>query len=574
MKLNNPQLVADLPKEFLYFMEHLQTLRYADRPNYTYLHELLSDLYHKLGGDENTPFDWERERIAGPKRPKPVPNLVDICFLKVASNINRYTKIELEPSLQKRLVEFLLRVNDRVWDLQKMNMFLNDSLEEINLENCQISPEDFEYILTTCKNLKSLNAGCISEITLKNIVSNRHGVLEKLTFTDKISVTKPSKFLAEHCTSLTSLTIKNNDKVLDKTVETILKGCPNLRDLSLVECRKFKGTAFKSYYSSKKRVHNLKRLDISSCILSKRGLKCIAKLCEELEELVAAPIVTSIKISSNEFTELLQNCSNLKLLELASFQIPEMDNVLGEIARNCTQLTSLFVEGLSMTDFGLQHVVANCSQLKTLRFRYGDGVTDASLTQIARCCTLDSLTLDFWNKFNRLSVSDHGIKTLLQSCGNLKELSMCSCLILTGACFPETVYFPNLKLLNLSDCIQLNDFAIRRITESCPNLRSLYLCNLNNLSATALDSIAQGCPQLEELNLTQCTCFSDESMRDLLAQMPMLFMRVTRYSDPDLNGVTKEVHHSNVNAIFQEFPNYYRERAFDRTRRRMYGMGP
>jgi hypothetical protein len=249
-----------------------------------------------------------------------------------------------------------------------------------------------------------------------------------------------------------------------------------------------------------------------------------------------------------------------------------MDTILIELSRVCTSLTTLLLDGLGMTDYGLNNVVNQCHRLQTLRFRYGDGVSDASLNQIARSCTLSSLTLDFWNKFNRLSVSDQGIKTLLQSCNNLKELSLCSCLILTGACFPETVYFPNLELLNLSECFQLNDFAIRRITESCPNLTSLSLNNLNNLSTASLEAIALGCPLLEELFLQQSACFADDAMEELLQGMPKLFLHVTRFVDPDLRGENIEVHCTNVKQMFAEFPNTYRERAFDRTRRRMYGM--
>jgi tau tubulin kinase len=56
---NNAELVGDLPSEFLLFMEHLQTLRYMDKPDYNYLYGLLQDLCRRMGIDDNTPFDWE-----------------------------------------------------------------------------------------------------------------------------------------------------------------------------------------------------------------------------------------------------------------------------------------------------------------------------------------------------------------------------------------------------------------------------------------------------------------------------------------------------------------------------------
>lgn len=62
INMNTPELCADLPKEFLQFMDHLQALDYADRPDYDYLVQLLRHRLKLIGCDDNTPFDWE----AGP----------------------------------------------------------------------------------------------------------------------------------------------------------------------------------------------------------------------------------------------------------------------------------------------------------------------------------------------------------------------------------------------------------------------------------------------------------------------------------------------------------------------------
>lgn len=59
VKYNTPDLVKDLPPQFLAFMKHLKSLNYADRPDYNHLYNLLLDLYHSVGCDDHTPFDWE-----------------------------------------------------------------------------------------------------------------------------------------------------------------------------------------------------------------------------------------------------------------------------------------------------------------------------------------------------------------------------------------------------------------------------------------------------------------------------------------------------------------------------------
>lgn len=64
IELNKAELVLDLPSEFLAFMQHLQSLQYEDRPDYTYLRGLLLTAYENAGGDEFTPFDWELPHIS------------------------------------------------------------------------------------------------------------------------------------------------------------------------------------------------------------------------------------------------------------------------------------------------------------------------------------------------------------------------------------------------------------------------------------------------------------------------------------------------------------------------------
>ena len=113
MRCNTPELVADLPPEFLAFMEHLQGLKYEDRPNYSYLTSLFENVYRRLGGDENTPFDWERVPERSKVKPRPIPSLVDLSFLKVAVHYQKYPKVESLPfALKSRLLSFLIRINN------------------------------------------------------------------------------------------------------------------------------------------------------------------------------------------------------------------------------------------------------------------------------------------------------------------------------------------------------------------------------------------------------------------------------------------------------------------------------
>jgi hypothetical protein len=130
----------------------------------------------------------------------------------------------------------------------------------------------------------------------------------------------------------------------------------------------------------------LHALDLSYCDLSKRGLKALIKvllltkkfsviqlllvqLSPNLQALHFSPLHTSFKITSTDFITLIQGCTNLVSLNLSTSQF-EMDTILLEISKNCPKLNTLLLDGVGMTDYGLQNVTQRCSELQSLRFRY------------------------------------------------------------------------------------------------------------------------------------------------------------------------------------------------------------
>ena len=67
-----------------------------------------------IGGDEATPFDWERIPSRNKQRPQPLPSLVDLSFLKVVTNLDRYDKLPLPHQLKSRVLDFLIRIHGGV----------------------------------------------------------------------------------------------------------------------------------------------------------------------------------------------------------------------------------------------------------------------------------------------------------------------------------------------------------------------------------------------------------------------------------------------------------------------------
>ena len=64
IKLSTPveQLCYTLPPEFRTFLTYCQSLQFTDRPNYTYLRQLIKDLYRKQRFSVDYEFDWNAKR--------------------------------------------------------------------------------------------------------------------------------------------------------------------------------------------------------------------------------------------------------------------------------------------------------------------------------------------------------------------------------------------------------------------------------------------------------------------------------------------------------------------------------
>ena len=68
LEYRDERLVQELPAEFLRILEHIQSLKWADRPNYRLIHHLLNTMYIREGGQANTPYDWEIPRAVSQAR--------------------------------------------------------------------------------------------------------------------------------------------------------------------------------------------------------------------------------------------------------------------------------------------------------------------------------------------------------------------------------------------------------------------------------------------------------------------------------------------------------------------------
>jgi hypothetical protein len=97
IRCNTPELVADLPKEFLLLWEHLQTLRYEDAPDYDMLSAAFTACLTSAGGSLDAPvFDWDAAGAGGAAlRPRVLPTLRDLATRAAAASLQKLVRIPI-----------------------------------------------------------------------------------------------------------------------------------------------------------------------------------------------------------------------------------------------------------------------------------------------------------------------------------------------------------------------------------------------------------------------------------------------------------------------------------------------
>ncbi|CAB4383803.1 unnamed protein product [Rhizophagus irregularis] len=138
-------------------------------------------------------------------------------------------------------------------------------------------------------------------------------------------------------------------------------------------------------------------------------------------------------------------------------------------------------------------ITISCPSLRCIRLSSCDGVTDDSLELIAKTYP-HLLSLDLGG--DSCSISDAGIKSLTQSCTELKAI-------------------------DLDNCEYITDKSIEYIANSCPNLKKLGLICCNTITENAIVALLRCCTQIETLLIPECNV-SDKTMSVITESCPQL----------------------------------------------------
>ncbi|GFQ06711.1 F-box/LRR-repeat protein 10 [Phtheirospermum japonicum] len=209
------------------------------------------------------------------------------------------------------------------------------------------------------------------------------------------------------------------------------------------------------------------------------------------------------------------------------------------MADKCSDMESICLGGFcQVTDTGYKTILHSCSKLYKLRVFHGTHLTDLVFHDIvATSLSLTHVSLRWCNLLTKLAVarlaSNQDLRTLdLRDCRNLgdealrainmlpklKKLLMDGCDISdVGLSYLSKGSMRSLVSLSVRGCKRLTDRCISSLFEnnSNPELRELDLSNLPNLSDAGVLLLAKSRVPIFELRMRQCPLIGDTSVMAL-----------------------------------------------------------
>ncbi|XP_063052776.1 F-box and leucine-rich repeat protein 13 isoform X2 [Engraulis encrasicolus] len=154
-----------------------------------------------------------------------------------------------------------------------------------------------------------------------------------------------------------------------------------------------------------------------------------------------------------------------------------------------------------------------------------------------------SNTHTLWNKINLSGekhwIQSHDVQNILKKYRTfVVQLNLRGCLSMEWPVFQCISECRNLQDLNLSECTNINDDAVRTITENCQSLLYLNLSYTLVTNAT-LKVLARCCVYLQYLSLAQCRKFTDKGLQFLATErgcLGLLHLDLSGCSQITVNG--------------------------------------
>eukprot|EP00667_Euglena_gracilis_P002505 EG_transcript_2505 len=261
--------------------------------------------------------------------------------------------------------------------------------------------------------------------------------------------------------------------------------------------------------------------------ISEAALLKIAEYCPNLKLLNLSGCT---QLSGPTLARIAEGCPQLVFLSLSGCpQIP--GEAVAQVLAHCRHIEALCLSGLKALDCGPTtfRTLHASPALRAVDLSYCSTVTDASLVAIARYCN----ALEWLNLSGCTAITDVGVAAVGNHLSKLRVLIMklCSQPALTAAGLGTISNAPrNLRRLDLSGVLQLDDATLLQILRKAPVLRSLSVSGCPNVTDEAVRALSVYCPDLQALDMASCQHIAIQTLMDLIHDVPSFIRLVVTNS--------------------------------------------
>ncbi|XP_050231958.1 uncharacterized protein LOC126680803 [Mercurialis annua] len=385
----------------------------------------------------------------------------------------------------------------------------------------------------------SLDLHCFSGIVTDEGVLHLARKLSKLLKIDlsgnRFISDKSLKFLSLNCLLLSEVRVYDCDFITQNGISLVLRNCACLNSISLDSVGIPSIDIF--FQESFSYAKTLSVLHLSNSFISDELLHLVSEACLPLKKLTLS---YCYNFSFAGIFSLLYRYQFLVYLDLegANFltdeSMIELLNFLCNLSyinlSLCSKLTSLtffallkncpLLEDIKMerTNLGVEECMVDMAsnmRIRSVRLAGSNSLSDECLVKIALCCPrLQVLQMSYC-----FSVTEEGIKGLLNNCSEIRHLEMNRCIGINN--LDIDIELPKLEVLQVQGP-GVDDDSLAVIAKRCQMLMHLDLEGCLNVTAKGVNEVVQKCTRLRELNLKWCDNVRVDMVSSMVFSRPSL----------------------------------------------------
>lgn len=313
--------------------------------------------------------------------------------------------------------------------------------------------------------------------------------------------------ISEFCPSIESLNISGCYKVKDYAFVKLIQKCKKIKELSISRCNQLLDSSFTAI----SQMESLESLDITWCMIKNESFELLSSTPSFVHNLRYLNASWCTLVDEDIFNQAIKRFDQLVDLDLSWKTIS--DDCIGEILRNCKNLSSLNLTGTNISSEGFKHFIhRSYPNLMRLNLSWAKGLSDENLIGIIKACN-NLLSLDISLCSN---ITNKSIVHIPSSLKKLKHLMMSRCRQFNDDGFNFT-NDGELKYINFSE-VEISDYKLNEMFRYNNDISMIVLSGCRHLTEFTIDGMVNYLKSIKILNLNGCRLIQDDGIIMLVNQ--------------------------------------------------------